>query len=81
MTAKEKSIQLVNALYDGSNIKKAITLAMFVVNEIIESRKEDKSFDDREWAKSSDYFTPHPMGFTYWKEVKNELFNFKQQEQ
>jgi hypothetical protein len=54
---------------------------MFVVNEIIESRKDDKHFDDRYFAKSSDYFTPHPMGFTYWKEVKNELFNFKQQEQ
>jgi hypothetical protein len=81
MTPKEKSIQLVDALDDGSNIKKAITLAMFVVNEIIESRKDDKHFDDRYFAKSSDYFTPHPMGFTYWKEVKNELFNFKQQEQ
>jgi hypothetical protein len=81
MTPQEKSIQLVNALYDSSNIKKAIALAMFVVNEIIESRKDDKHFDDRDFAKSSDYFTPHPMGFTYWKEVKNELFNFKQQEQ
>jgi hypothetical protein len=73
MTPKEKAIQLVNALYDGSNIKKAIALAMFVVNEIIESRKDDKHFDDRDFAKSSDYFTPHPMGLTYWKEVKNEL--------
>jgi hypothetical protein len=82
MTPQEKAIQLVDALYDGSNIKKAIALAMFVVNEIIESRKEDKAFDDREWAKSSDYFTPHPMGLTYWKEVQNELFiKFKQQEQ
>ena len=81
MTPQEKSIQLVDALYDGSNIKKAVALAMFVVNEIIESRKDDKHFDDRDFAKSSDYFTPHPMGFTYWKEVKNELFNFKKQEQ
>jgi hypothetical protein len=81
MIPKEKAIQLVNALYDGSNIKKAVALAMFVVNEIIESRKDDKHFDDRDFAKSSNYFTHHPMGFTYWKEVKNELFNFKQQEQ
>jgi hypothetical protein len=79
MIPKEKAIQLVNALYDGSNIKKAITLAMFVVNEIIESRKDDKHFDDRNFAKSSDYFTPHPMGLTYWKEVEQELT--KQQEQ
>jgi len=31
MIPKEKAIQLVNALYDGSNIKKAVALAMFVV--------------------------------------------------
>jgi len=79
MIPKEKAIQLVNALYDGSNIKKAVALAMFVVNEIIESRKDDKHFDDRDFAKSSDYFTPHPMGLTYWKEVEHELT--KQQEQ
>jgi hypothetical protein len=81
MTPQEKSIQLVDALNDGSNIKKAITLAMFVVNEIIESRKEDSAFDDIHLAKGSKYYTPHPMYFTYWKEVKNELFNFKKQEQ
>ena len=69
LTPEEKAVQLVNAV--GAKV------AMFVVEEIIESRKEDKAFDDREWAKSSDYFTPHPMYFTYWKEVKNEIFNFK----
>lgn len=69
MTPLEKSVQLIDAV--------GVVVAFFVVNEIIESRKEDKAFDDREWAKSSDYFTPHPMGFTYWKEVKNELFNHK----
>jgi hypothetical protein len=69
MTPLEKAVQLTDAV--------GVAIAMFVVEEIIESRKEDKSFDDREWAKSSDYFTPHPMGFTYWKEVKNELFNLK----
>lgn len=69
MTPLEKSVQLIDAV--------GVAIAMFVVEEIIESRKEDKAFDDREWAKSSDYFAPHPMGFTYWKEVKNELFNHK----
>lgn len=69
MTPEEKAVQLIDAV--------GVVIAMFVVNEIIESRKEDKAFDDREWAKSSDYFTPHPMGFTYWKEVKNEIFNHK----
>ena len=69
MSPEEKAVQLIDAVGE--------MVAMFVVNEIIESRKEDRAFDDREWAKSSDYFTPHPMGFTYWKEVKNEIFNFK----
>jgi hypothetical protein len=69
MTEKEKAVQLIDAV--------GVAIAFFVVEEIIESRKEDKAFDDREWAKSSDYFTPHPMGFTYWKEVKNEIFNHK----
>ena len=73
LTPEEKAVQLIDAV--------GVAIAMFVVNEIIESRKEDKHFDDRDFAKSSDYFTPHPMGLTYWKEVKNELFNFKQQEQ
>jgi hypothetical protein len=73
LTPEEKAVQLIDAV--------GVAIAMFVVNEIIESRKEDKHFDDRDFAKSSDYFTPHPMGLIYWKEVKNELFNFKQQEQ
>jgi hypothetical protein len=73
LTPEEKAVQLIDAV--------GVAIAMFVVNEIIESRKDDKHFDDRDFAKSSDYFTPHPMGLTYWKEVKNELFNFKQQEQ
>lgn len=69
MTPLEKSELLIDAV--------GVAIAIFVVEEIIESRKEDRAFDDREWAKSSDYFTPHPMGLTYWKEVKNEIFNFK----
>lgn len=69
MTAVEKAFQLVNAV--------GVMVAMFVVDEIIESRKEDSAFDDRHLAKGSDYYTPHPMYFTYWKEVKNEIFNHK----
>jgi hypothetical protein len=48
-------------------------LAMRVVQEIILSRNEDSSFDDREFAKSSDYHTPHPMYYSYWKEVQQEI--------
>ena len=69
MTAEEKAVQLIDAVGE--------MVAMFVVNEIIESRKDDKAFDDRHLAKGSKYYTPHPMYFTYWKEVKNEIFNFK----
>jgi hypothetical protein len=48
-------------------------LAIKCVQEIILSRKDDKGFDDREWAASSDYHTPHPMYYTYWKEVQQEI--------
>jgi hypothetical protein len=57
----------------------AIQCAMIVVEEIIESRKDDKNFDDTFFAKSSTYYTPHPMYLTYWQEVKQEL-NKKQQD-
>jgi hypothetical protein len=73
LTPEEKAVLLIDRV--------GVAIAMYVVEEIIESRRDDKAFDDREFAKSSDYFTPHPMGLTYWKEVKNELFNFKQKEQ
>jgi hypothetical protein len=69
MTPEEKAVQLIDAVGE--------MVAMFVVDEIIESRKEDSAFDDRHFAKGSKYYTPHPMYFTYWKEVKNEIFNHK----
>ena len=71
LTPKEKAELLIGAV--------GVMVAMFVADEIIESRKEDLSFDDRHLAKGSDYYTPHPMYFTYWKEVKNEIFNHKLQ--
>jgi len=83
MTApKEKAQELVNrfmfaGIYftdgmDGAR-KNAKQCALIAVDEIIESRKEDSAFDDRDLAKGSDYYTPHPMYFTYWIEVKHEL--------
>ena len=69
LTPEEKAVQLIDAVGE--------MVAMFVVNEIIESRKDDKAFDNRDLAKGSKYYTPHPMYLTYWKEVKNEIFNFK----
>lgn len=65
MTPKEKAFQLIDAV--------GVLVALFVVEEIIESRKEDSAFDDRDLAKGSKYYTPHPMYWTYWIEVKHEL--------
>ena len=69
MTPKEKARELIDAV--------DVRVALFVVNEIIESRKEDSAFDDIHFAKGSKYYTPHPMYFTYWNEVKNEIYNHK----
>ena len=71
MTPEEKAVRLIDAV--------GVATAMFVVDEIIKSRKEDSAFDDIHLAKSSIYYTPHPMYFTYWKEVKNEIYNHKSQ--
>ena len=81
MTPKEKADNLFTTyVFKGAETKQiAIECALIVVYEVIESRKDDKHFDDTDFAKSSDYFTPHPMGLTYWKEVEHELI--KQQEQ
>ena len=69
MTPEEKAFQLIGVV--------GVMIAMLIVDEIIESRKEDSAFDDRHLANGSDYYTPHPMYFTYWKEVKNEIYNHK----
>ncbi len=37
----------------------------------------DPAERDRLFAKGGKYYTPHPMYFTYWKEVKNEIYNHK----
>ena len=68
MTPEEKAFQLIDSV--------GVSNAIYVVDEIIKSRKEDSAFDDRHLANGSDYYTPHPMYFTYWKEVKNEIYNF-----
>ena len=65
MIPKQKAVQLIDAV--------GVLVAMFVVEEIIESRKEDSAFDDIQLAKGSKYYTPHPMYLTYWIQVKHEL--------
>lgn len=84
MTPKEKAKELFNKFCYAirteetdsgyfTNVLYAKDCALIAVDEIIESRKEDSAFDDRDLAKGSDYYTPHPMYFTYWIEVKHEL--------
>ena len=46
---------------------------MIAINEIIESRKDDRRFDDRLIQGSSGYASLHPMGLSYWLEVEKEL--------
>lgn len=64
LTPEEKAIQLIDAV--------GVATAIFVVDEIMKSRKEDSAFDDILFA-NNDYYTPHPMYLTYWKEVEHEL--------
>ena len=47
--------------------------ALFSVDKIIESRKDDGAFDDTKWGNSSEYYTPHPMYLNYWNLVKIEI--------
>ena len=46
--------------------------ALIAVDEIIQSRNQDKRFDDT-LNLTSEYWTAHPMYLTYWKEVKQEI--------
>lgn len=61
---KEKAKQLVDKFLTTFQ-------AELVVDEIIESRKNDIRFDDTLLANgSSKYYSSSPMYLTYWKEVK-----------
>ena len=48
--------------------------ALKVVDEIIKSREEDSSFDDK-MLSLSEYHSPHPMYLSYWTQVKQEINN------
>lgn len=67
---KEKAKQLLERFENGLTLRDC---AMIAINEIIESRKDDKKFDDRLIQGGSVYASLHPMGLSYWLEVKNEL--------
>ena len=67
---KEKAKQLKERFEDGLTLKDCAKIA---VDEIIESRKDDRRFDDRLTQGGSGYASLHPMGLSYWLEVKKEL--------
>lgn len=91
MTPKEKAQELYQKFSDQipantcGDISEFIVVyervtkkcALILVDEIIKSRKEDKSFNDYLSSTGSEYYTPHPMYLTYWKEVKQELEKLK----
>jgi hypothetical protein len=86
MTPKEKAFQLVDRYLDINEEQEfntpryltkeeAVEGALIAVNEIIESRKDDGSFNDTIWGHDSEYYSLHPMYLTYWLEVKKEINN------
>ena len=80
MIPREKAALLVvnNQLKIKSlGYEEAVQCALVIVDEIIESRSEDPSFDDTLLSTSSEYYTPHPMYKTYWTQVKQEIEKFK----
>lgn len=80
MTPKQKAQQLYQdafmrwcyELSHEKNVATAKNAATYICDQIIESRKDDNSFDDT-LNQMSEYATPHPMYLTYWKQVKIEI--------
>lgn len=85
MTPEEKAHQLFKESFDRwcyelsheKNVATAKSAAEYVCDQIIESRKEDGSFDDVLSSTSSEYYSPHPMYLTYWVRVKEEIRRLK----
>lgn len=81
MTPKEKAHQLFKESFDRwcyensheKNVATAKSAAEYVCDQIIESRKDDKSFDDSLFSVTSKYHSFHPMYLSYWKQVKEEI--------
>ena len=85
MIPKEKAKELLDKMYflrrckDGEDYIPeqawihAKQCALIAVDEIISSREEDGAFNDTISYTGSEYYTPHPMYLTYWKQVKQEI--------
>ena len=83
MTPKEKAQELVQRFIDEAYAETTEQLytpiakkaALIAVDEIVESRNDDRGFNDVLSSVSSEYYTPHPMYLTYWLQVKQEIEN------
>lgn len=81
MTPKEKAEQLYKDAFNRwcyelsleKNIATAKNAALYVCDQIIESRKDDSKFDDTLYSTSSEYYNQHPMYLNYWLKVKEEI--------
>ena len=79
MTPKEKAEELVDKFLQYTPADSefeypyAKQCALIAVDEIINSRNDDRGFDDTLSSVSNEYYTLQPMYFTYWKEVKQEI--------
>lgn len=85
MKPREKAEQLYRDAFNrwcyelshDKNVATAKNAAEYICDQIIESRREDGSFDDTLSSTSSEYYSPHPMYLTYWKQVKEEIRGLK----
>ena len=79
MTPKEKAKQLIISYTRNKHLQFGLNdflgkqCALIAVDEIINSRNDDRGFDDTLSSVSSEYYTAHPMYLTYWQEVKQEI--------
>jgi hypothetical protein len=78
MTPKEKAEELFEKFNNPDTthhpyVHNAQQCALIAVDEIINSRNDDRGFDDTLSSVSNEYYTLHPMYFTYWQEVKQEI--------
>jgi hypothetical protein len=61
--------------YELSHEKNVLTakdISLYICEQVIKSREQDKRFDDILYS-SSEYWTSHPMYLSYWLEVKKTL--------
>ena len=78
MTPKEKAEELVDRYLQDTKYKFGFRevrkeCALIAVDEIINSRNDDRGFNDTLSSVSNEYYTVHPMYLTYWQEVKQEI--------